>query len=132
SRAPKFRLASLGLIWVGLFLLPVSNLMPMMQYMAERFLYLPLAGWLIALASLVWLCRRWRFALGLFGFVLLTWAALAWNRSLIWRDDLTRFVQSSQAIPQASRVKANAVAAIFDLPHVKKVFIRDPQNTNQF
>jgi len=127
TRAPKFLLASLGLIWVGVFLLPVSNLLPMMQYMAERFLYLPLVGWLIALASLIWLYGRWRFALGLFGVVVLTWAALAWNRSWIWRDDVTLFVQSSQAIPQAARVKENAVAAIFELPQVKKVFRARPE-----
>ena len=129
---PKFRLTSLGLIWVGLFLLPVSNLLPMMQYMAERFLYLPLVGWLIALASLIWLYSRWRFALGLFGIVLLTWTGLVWNRSWIWRDDLTLFVQSSRAVPQATRVAENAVAAIFDLPQMKTVFVRDAKNAKQF
>ncbi len=43
--------ALLGLLWLGFFLLPVSNLIPMMQYLAERFLYLPMAGWLLAVGA---------------------------------------------------------------------------------
>jgi protein O-mannosyl-transferase len=35
---------SFGILWFGLTLLPVSNVIPTMQWMAERFLYLPLVG----------------------------------------------------------------------------------------
>jgi hypothetical protein len=37
-------LGALGIGWAGLNLVPVSNVIPMMQYAAERFLYLPLVG----------------------------------------------------------------------------------------
>ena len=50
-RRPEWRMSAFGLVWLGLFLLPVSNLLPMMQYMAERFLYLPLMGFLLALGG---------------------------------------------------------------------------------
>ena len=53
GRKSGWELAGFGLLWTGLFLLPVSNLLPMLQYMAERFLYLPLIGWLIAFAAIV-------------------------------------------------------------------------------
>jgi tetratricopeptide (TPR) repeat protein len=129
---PKFQLASLGLIWVGLFLLPVSNLMPMMQYMAERFLYLPLVGWLISLGAVLWLSPRWRFTSALYGIAILVWMGLAWDRSLIWRDEITLFVQSSQSGPKTRRVEENAVAAVFDLPQMKRVFMRAPGATNQY
>src|SRR2546430_5710625 len=52
-RRQDYRVAGIGLLWLGLFLLPVSNLLPMMQYMAERFLYLPLIGFLITLGALL-------------------------------------------------------------------------------
>jgi protein O-mannosyl-transferase len=128
----KLQLASLGLIWVGLFLIPVSNLMPMMQYMAERFLYLPLVGWLVAFGALLWFSPRWRFTSALYSVAIVVWMALAWDRSLLWRDEITLFVQSSQSGVKIKRVEENAVAAIFDLPQMKKVFMRAPGATNQF
>ncbi len=61
-RRPQWRLSALGLIWVALFLMPVSNLVPMMQYMAERFLYLPLMGFLLALGGAFLTIPRLRLA----------------------------------------------------------------------
>jgi tetratricopeptide (TPR) repeat protein len=131
-RQREFQWVSLGLIWVGLFLLPVSNLMPMMQYMAERFLYLPLVGWMIALSALLGLSHRRRFTATLGGVLLVFWIGTAWHRSWIWRDELTLFVQSSQTGPKTARVEENAVAAFFELPPLKQVFVRDPANAKTF
>ncbi len=41
KRAP---LCTLGILWFWIALLPVSNIIPTMQYLAERFLYFPLIG----------------------------------------------------------------------------------------
>ena len=116
------RLLGFGLLWTGLFLLPVSNLVPMMQYMAERFLYLPLIGWLIVFVGLVQVLPMQKFmrfaALGL----VLLWAVTAWNRSWIWRDGVTLFVRSSQEGPRTQRVENNAVIAILNLPLVHQFF----------
>jgi tetratricopeptide (TPR) repeat protein len=118
-------LIGFGLLWVGLFLLPASNLMPMMQYLAERFLYLPLVGWLIALAAAgIWL-RQYRWAPAVALVLLLLWAGIAWNRSWIWKDDVTLFVRSAQEGPPTPRVHENAVAAILELPNVQQVFAYD-------
>jgi len=106
-----------GLLWAGLFMLPVSNLVPMMQYMAERFLYLPLIGWLIALAALV--PARKQIAVG--GLALVSiWAITAWNRSWIWQDEIALFVRSSIDSPKTPRIRENAVAAIQHLDAVSK------------
>ena len=120
-------LAGLGLLWIGLFLLPVSNLLPMMQYMAERFLYLPLIGFLWAAAVALRSVLRPQFARVAMTAALAGWSLLAWNRSWIWQDELTLFVESSQAGPKTSRVDHNAVAAIFDLPHVSALFSFDKE-----
>jgi tetratricopeptide (TPR) repeat protein len=50
---------------------------------------------------------------------------MAWNRSFIWQDEVTLFVQSSEAGPKTPRVQDNAVAAIFELPHVRALFVLD-------
>jgi tetratricopeptide (TPR) repeat protein len=122
-RWPQGAVPALGLCWFGLFLLPVSNLIPMMQYMAERFLYLPLIGALIGLGALVLRLPRHRFSAALYALIILVWSGLAWNRSDIWKDELTLFVQSSLERPRTPRVEENAVAAIFNLPHMRAAFL---------
>jgi tetratricopeptide (TPR) repeat protein len=122
-------LAGFGLLWTGLFLLPVSNLLPMLQYMAERFLYLPLIGWLIASAAIISAFPR-QSIIRLTAFVvILLWAVTAWNRSWIWRDPVTLFVRSSQEGPRTQRVEDNAVAAIIYLPQVQRFFSGNETNT---
>ncbi len=125
GRSPKLALLGFGLLWTGLFLLPVSNLVPMMQYMAERFLYLPLIGWLVALAAIAAVTpRQGRVRLAAFLLVLL-WAITAWNRSWIWRDPVTLFVRSAQEGPKSWRVENNAVSAILHLPGVQQFLAPD-------
>jgi tetratricopeptide (TPR) repeat protein len=128
GRKSGWELAGFGLLWTGLFLLPVSNLLPMLQYMAERFLYLPLIGWLIAFAAIVSAFPR-QSIIRLTAFVvMLLWAVTAWNRSWIWRDPVTLFVRSSQEGPHTQRVEDNAVAAIIYLPRVQRFFSGNQTN----
>jgi len=127
-------LAGFGLLWIGVFLIPVSNLVPMMQYMAERFLYLPLIGFLLALGALLLNVSRPAIASGsdrafrpwlantIATIWLLVWGLLSWNRSEIWQDELTLFVRSSLQNPRSNRVEKNALVAIFRLPHMRGLF----------
>lgn len=124
-RRASLRPAALGLIWAGLFLLPVSNLLPMMQYMAERFLYLPLAGWLIALATLLALMPRQSRVRALAFVGLLTWALVARQRSQVWRDDYTLFVTHYTRGPKTERLEHNVRAALLDLPGIQRVTVVD-------
>jgi tetratricopeptide (TPR) repeat protein len=121
------QLVGFGLLWAGLFLLPVSNLVPMMQYMAERFLYLPLIGWLLALCGLALVLPRRRLAFALALLLVTQWAASAWHRSWIWHDAVTLFVRSSQEGPKTSRIENNAVSAILKQTQVAKLFSYDPK-----
>ena len=112
-RDERYRLAAVGLLWLALFLLPVSNLVPMMQYVAERFLYLSLIGWLLALGGwLVWTPRR-RASVGLAAALIAAWLPLSLAREGIWRDEVTLFVRSSQADPANKRLRENAVGRHF-------------------
>jgi tetratricopeptide (TPR) repeat protein len=122
-RTEKSKAIGFGLLWTGLFLLPVSNLVPMMQYMAERFLYLPLIGWLIALTGVLSFFSRQKMARAAMMGLILLWAIIAWNRSWIWHDEVTLFVRSSQKGPKTQRIESNAVHAILDLPSIRQIFI---------
>ena len=116
-------LVGTGALWLLLFMLPYSNLIPMMQYCAERFLYLPMLGFILALGSAVMLVQQRRIALVIGTAVVLVWGASAWNRSWIWRDPVTLFVTSHLDGPTSPRVQDNAIAAVMSLPHVRAVFL---------
>jgi tetratricopeptide (TPR) repeat protein len=120
-RRASLRPAAFGLAWAGAFLLPVANLLPMMQYMAERFLYLPLAGWLIALATglavLPWQAPLR--ALALAG--LIAWGLVARERSWVWRDEYTLFVTHYTRGPRTKRLEHNVQATLLNLPGIARV-----------
>lgn len=92
---------SFGLIWIALFLLPVSNIVPTMQYMAERFLYLPIIGFAIAAASLIHLMEKKHLAFGLVpSLLIITLLSIRSNhRVQIWKDNITLFERAVQDSP---------------------------------
>ena len=124
-RAEKFQLAVAGLLWLGLFLLPVSNLVPMLQYLAERFLYLPMIGWLLAWGVVLVRAPRRFPSLVLAAVAVAIWIPVSLVREQIWRDEVTLFVQTSIAHPSVGNLRENAVASIFLLPEMQGAFQLD-------
>jgi hypothetical protein len=122
-------LAGLGGAWFLLFMLPVSNLVPMMQYMAERFLYLPLVGLILAAAGWLAAMPRRRLTRGVTAVIITLWAGAAWARSSIWKDEVTLFVQSYQQGPRSARLELNAISALLKQPHMRDVFTLTPYPT---
>jgi len=115
--------AGLGLLWTAVFFLPVSNIVPMMQYIAERFAYLPLYGVLLVFGAGVMLLSEspWRRVTGLVFCLPLVWGFAAFWRAGIWRDDLTLFFTSTQTCP-SQRLRTNAVRSILELPYMAPAF----------
>lgn len=101
------RLVAFGLAWFLVCLLPVSNLVPMPIPAAERFLYLPLAGIALALASGLALAaellgaRAVRFGLGIGAALLTTYLVLANLRHADWRDDETLWRATAATNPRS-------------------------------
>jgi tetratricopeptide (TPR) repeat protein len=118
-RNPKWRLTSFGLLWIAFFMLPVSNVIPMMQYMAERFLYLPLMGFLIALCGVAQNFQAYRriAAFGAMGLVA-AWSMASLNRMPVWQDEMTLYLTTIAQRPGMTRMEKNAVVAIFNLPEM--------------
>ena len=125
-RRERWRLAAFGMAWTGLFLLPVANLIPMMQYMAERFLYLPLAGFLLALGAVALNLPRRGLAGTVAGLVILVWTGLSLDRVGYWKDEVELFVRSSLDNPACVRLHENAVIAVFNLPQMRSYFALAP------
>lgn len=110
-----------GILWIAIALLPVSNLVPMMQYLAERFLYLPLIGLAWAAGDLAarQAERRGPVVLLASAAVLVAAALLAHQRAAVWRDDLPLFEATVRDTPDhALRPRRNLLAALLSRGHV--------------
>jgi tetratricopeptide (TPR) repeat protein len=97
-------ICSFGLVWVAAFLLPMSNIIPFFAYMAERFLYLPMAGFALAAASLIWRLERRRVGLMLLcAMVILTACGVRTAlRVKVWRDDRALFTATVRDTPPSA------------------------------
>lgn len=82
------RLFALGALIFWLSLLPVSNFIPIYRPMADRFLYLPMSGVAVMLASLLARMRP-KTCIAAGTMVALLFAGLTWERQKVWRDNLT-------------------------------------------
>ncbi len=80
--------------WLGL--LPVSNLVPLYQPLADRFLYLPLAGMALSAGALAARFRRGPLLLGLLALPL---APLSWQQQRVWHDELALWQHTVRANP---------------------------------
>ncbi len=119
-RRRKFPNVCFGWLWFFIALLPVSNLVfPIGAVMAERFLYVPLIGWALALMSAlessVGKFSRW---LTMVLLVVLAHNAVrtAW-RGLDWRDERQLWASAAQVYPDSFIVQAQlglACASVSD------------------
>lgn len=110
---PRTRLPALGVAWFAVAVAPVSNLLvPIAQWLAERFLYLPSVGLSLAVAggwhvAAVRLrspgARRAAGALAVAALALL--AARTWTRNATWRDTDTVARTLIEEHPEAFRAQ---------------------------
>lgn len=101
QRAP---LVTIGAIWLIVTLLPVVGLIPSNTLIAERYLFLPLAGFALILAA-CWqtLSERGkpagRLAILALVFMLGAFSALTIKRNPDWRDNLTLLLANARDLP---------------------------------
>ena len=83
--------AAIGLIWIGLGLLPVSQIFPIQNLIADRYLLLPSAGFLLTLGAL-W-NRRTSSILGisLALLALILWTSITIKRIPLWHNSINLF-----------------------------------------
>ncbi|HMD68994.1 MAG TPA: hypothetical protein VKF42_08975 [Chitinivibrionales bacterium] len=123
-----------GVLWFFVCLLPVSNIVPTMQYMAERFLYMPLFGVALLYADIVKYCeQRWRTAtVAVSTCMILFLGVQTIQRASIWRSDSTLFGATARETGyQLARPYFNWVAALLKqgkgaeaLPHAQAMWNR--------
>ena len=109
-----------GIAWCGIALLPVSNIVPSGIVLAERTLFLPSVGFLIAVGGAVELAFRSgqslkRAAAVVAGALVVMGAARSDLRHLTWRNGQTMWAAAAIDAPRSLRVKQAHDEAIADL-----------------
>jgi len=120
----------LGCLWFLVGLLPVSNLVPLPNMAAERFLYLSLAGACLAFAAVGSTLSRdlsgrrplknhardaWTWiVLASMAWVFFPLISLTWKRNRIWKDEITFCRATVAQCPQSDRFRYNLASACWD------------------
>lgn len=103
---PKYRLASFGIFWFFLTLLPESSIIPIADVIFEHRLYLPMVGFSIFLASAVYYIFG-RHSLKTLNMVMLIiiifYSVLTYNRNFFWKDDLALWDDAVHKSPNKGR-----------------------------
>ena len=106
-----------GVLWIALSLIPVSNVVPMIQYFAERFVYLPLAGFILITGYGAG-CAVRRFPPILFALpaLVLVWGSVAVHESFKWKSPLVLWRYSYLHAPAPSdRIAVNYAVTLYGL-----------------
>jgi hypothetical protein len=117
GRRNRLIVLAAGIFWLGL--LPVSNLVPIFNPVADRYLYLPMVGVGMAAAAMVWQMQAMR-AKWLYGAAVLAagamiaWSTVTLHRERVWHDSLALWSDTAQKDPYAARPADGLGFAYFD------------------
>ena len=104
----KSKLASFGVFWFFITLLPVMNIVPIQRMMAEVYLYLPSVGFCMFLA---WLIRKIKSAKVWYILILIvvlgSYSIVSINRNTIWKDELSLWSNAVKTNPSSSKAHSN-------------------------
>lgn len=95
--------------WIGIFWLPVANLIPLIYFVADRYWYTPLAG-AVALTVLVAASLKERRRLVAFCLLLAVLVAdswLSWRQTDIWASEVALWTHVSQVNPLSATAFIN-------------------------
>jgi Flp pilus assembly protein TadD len=112
------KVAAFGGLWFFITLLPVYQIIPHHELMAEHYLYLPSVGVAFLVGTLL---DRWaraaeagrRLAIGVSAAMLLLGARTV-VRNLDWKDELTLWAKTVQTAPACGRAHYNLGTALLD------------------
>lgn len=100
----RVKLAGFGILWFFITLSVESTLVPLRDLIFEHRLYLPSAGFAIALSSLAWPVLKKSNGLKLCAAVILgVFCILTFQRNFIWRNDFTLWTDTSLKAPANPR-----------------------------
>ena len=109
----KSKLASFGVFWFFITLLPVMNIVPIQRMMAEVYLYLPSVGFCVFLAWLIGKVPKMKFRNAKICYILIlivvlgSYSVISINRNTIWKDEFSLWNNAVKTNPSSSKVHSN-------------------------
>ena len=106
--ALNWRVGLIGLLWFGIALFPVSNIIPLRDRpLAEQRLYLAVLGPCAALAAAAWRCRSRKVGAGLIAAAVVASCALAVHRAGLWSSNIELWRAAVRCTPSLERPLSN-------------------------
>ncbi len=109
----KFRVASVGIFWFFIAILPESSIIPISDVIFEHRLYLATLGFGLFLVSGIFYLfqNRSSFAVRILFFIVIGFSVLTYQRNKIWRDEFSLWDDVVHKSPQDQRAYLNRGAA---------------------
>lgn len=85
-----------AILWFFIFVLPVMNIIPLANTMADRYLYLPIVGFCLFISTVIIHLRTAIRHLVIISLILF-YVVMTASRNSIWRDEFTLWYTSSQS-----------------------------------
>ena len=103
-------IVSFAVLWFFFTLLPVSNIIPIMNYIACRYLYIPAVGFCLLPAILI--CRMKKFAGSAALLVLAFYFMLTFIRNAVWKDNVILWSEMTSYYPQNALAHSNLAGSL--------------------
>jgi len=121
---PSSALIGFGTLWFYISLLPVTNIVPVGEFLAERYLYFPSAGYCLITGILFFrITRKIRLkktvTIIFLGFVLYL-SALCVYKNLIWYDNKTLWSYESALHPKSAKAQNGYAMVLFEKGNVEE------------
>jgi len=101
----KKRLLSFSILWFFITLLPVSNIVPLVNVFADRYIYLPSAGFCIAIGLI--LEKKTAASRSILFLLIIFYSAVTVARNEVWYDSVTLWSKTAKQSPHNARVLNN-------------------------
>ena len=101
----RYRLLSFGVFWFFITLLPESSILALLNRIFEHRLYLPMVGFSIFAAVLIYYLAHKRRAvlISILAILITLYSTLSYMRNIVWRDDLTLWSDAISKSPHKLR-----------------------------
>lgn len=127
-----------GLGWFFICFIPISNLIPLANPIAERFMYLPAIGFILILVQLLWKIKPKQLKTSILIILTGIYIFITIPRNNDWRDDLTLWSKTVRQLPVATaRVNYNLGLALYRkgdigkaVDHYYAALKMDPKDTD--
>jgi protein O-mannosyl-transferase len=126
----KYPVLAFSITWFFITALPVSNIIPIGNIFAERYMYIPSAGFSLAIGFLFsWLLKKnitlhllnWKAALyAIFLLLIIALGRVTFERNKVWNNEFTFWYETARAEPSSPVAHCNLASAYYAMNSLKE------------